>query len=242
MAFFLGNEPLSQSLNAYHRTIEPRIESTAGWQKRQLIQYLAHDDGYPYCIDSTLHPTEHAFKRAKLRVLEMIANNPRYWVVRLPSRRNHPPAFDSKVTDEDFDAVLQACRLLAMTHRDYRGNAHQVLLNTLSRGTLQTLQRTSDVMEFRAWIWMLRLARHERNKYNVGLTELRERISRMEVMSRDWYLAQIQSGEIQSLEYIIDHAHGAVQTVRPNVNEGEQDSSLIREDACPFSAVLPLLA
>ncbi|KAL3939920.1 MAG: hypothetical protein SGBAC_005450 [Bacillariaceae sp.] len=239
--FLLGNEPISQGFNAYHRTIDPSIESATGWQKRQLLQYLTHDDGYPHCIESALHPTEYAFKRTKLRVIEMIANSPGYWVVRLPSRRNHPPAFDSEVTDQDFDAILQTCRLLAMTHRDYRGDAHQVLLNSLSQRSLNSLQRNSDAMEIRAWSWMLRLARYERNQYTVGLSELSERISSMDAMSSDWSFAQIQFGEIQSLDYIIDYAHRAVETLQRNAS-GNEDSSLIREDACPFSTVLPLLA
>ncbi|CAJ1950150.1 unnamed protein product [Cylindrotheca closterium] len=251
--FLIGNEPVSQSIDAYHRTVEPMIESPAGWQKRQLLQYLAHDDGYSECIESsTRHPTEYAFKRLKLLVLEMIANNPKYWVVRLPSRRNHPPAFDSNPTDQDFGPILQTCRLLAMTHRDYQGDAHQILRNALSQGNLDiiTLQQRNDDddvmidLEIRAWTWMLRLARHKRNQYDMGLTEMTERISSMEVMSRDWTVAQIQFGEIQSLEYIMDHAYGAIQRLRRNLKKGDDgDSSLmIREDACPFSTVLPLLA
>jgi len=244
--FLLGDEPLSQSLNVYHRTIEPSIESGEGWQKRQLLQYLAYDDGYPHCIESSAtHTTEFIFKRTKLQVLEMIANHPRYWVVRLPSRRKKPPAFDAEITNQDFDAILQTCRLLAMTHQDYGGYALSILQTVLSQRTLQVFQeKGSNTLELRAWTWMIRLAQHKRKHYHTTLSELNERISNVGAANKERAFAQIQYGEIQCLEYIIDHAHNVVQSVRQDLidggEEGEGSSSLmiVREEPCPNSDVL----
>jgi hypothetical protein len=244
--FCLGTESLSRSFTAYHQTIEGVHLPPGGlpleeWQRTQLIRYLAHDDGYRDCIAPTPNTTvEYALKLLKLQVLERIANAPRYWVVTLPGRRKEP--FDSpQITEEHLESVLQTCRLLALTYRDYHGMAGPKLRQILQkRQQPLLLERGSDALEYRAWTWLYRLARMERNKYNVSMEDQYQRVYALKASSSsEWTLAQVQLGELLTLETVMSYAKEAIQKLGVALDDGED--FVIREKACPLANVEPLI-
>eukprot|EP00980_Cylindrotheca_fusiformis_P020381 scaffold7412_cov115-Cylindrotheca_fusiformis.AAC.3 len=227
--FCLGTEPLSRSLSAYHRSVEGIHlvpgKSIADWQKPQLIRYLSHDDGYPNCIEPS--SIEFAFKALKLQVLERFANAPNSWIVTFPGRRARPhdPPI---VTQESLASVLQTCRLLALTHLDYNGTATDLLRQQRRRNAnLATGDRS---LEIRAWAWLYRLARMERNKYESDVSSL---------VNNDNPMAQVQLGELLTLEAIMSYA----QNVLDKLKQGQvEEDFFIRETACPIANVEPLIS
>lgn len=242
--FCLGTEPLSRSFTAYHQTIEgihlPRTNGPpiASWQRPQLIQYLAHDDGYRDCITPSSSVAEYSFKALKLQILERIANAPQYWVVALPGRRKHttdPPTIQL----DRLEHLLQTCRLLALTHRDYNGMAPSKLQQVVQhkRQALK-LEQGSNALEYRAWNWVHRLAYLEQSKYNVTLKEQRN-IVVQQANGNEWTLAQVQLGELLTLETVMQYAKQAMEQITRN--EDDAADFVIREEACPLANVEPLL-
>jgi hypothetical protein len=152
---------------------------------------------------------EYALKSLKLQILERIANLSRYWVVTLPGRRKEP--FDSpQITEEHLESLLQICRLLALTCRDYHGMAGPKLRHIIHKRQPLLFERGSDAFEYRAWTCLYRLARMERNKYNASMEDQYQRVSAIKASSSsEWTLAQVQLGELLTLETVMSYAEEA---------------------------------
>ena len=136
-------------------------------QRSDLRRYLQFDDGYSYCIeDPEKHPDEYKLKRLKMEYLVKIANDARFWVITLPARmpNSHPvessdisitdapPQIDPKSIQMNFSPLVDTCRLLSLTTKDYDGHAIDFLANNLSNPKF-VIEHDNEALEYRAIKW-----------------------------------------------------------------------------------------
>jgi hypothetical protein len=241
-----------------------RVEN---FQREQLLQYLAYDDGYKNCIEGPeANPEAAELKRLKLALLQQIANDPDSWTVTISPRNPkarprkassstprspEPPAFDpaEKVPyNESFRKILTTCRLLALTHRDYEGNAIPRLRQSLRQfqfgnaGGL-TLEKGNDALELRSLLWMYRLANIELQRFGTTSVEQEmETVARLNLeafQSLEWSAAHVRLGELQSLTVLLQFAKHMSKEYAPGA--GMQSLSLsasedwiLRDKPCPM--------
>ena len=70
------------------------------------------------------------FKRLKRKALLYIVNRYRNWIVSFPAREIDQ-THGSIPVDSGVDQIISTGRLLALSHRDYNGNAYSVLKDTI---------------------------------------------------------------------------------------------------------------
>ena len=171
-----GTSHTEAFVNAYHTLLDVGLRqqfSYLSWsgqdvadealedQRRELVQYLAHDDGYEDCIRppagqglESSNPDGWALKQLKFRMLRQIAYQRDRWVMRVSPRRGRdqvpsgpgfssavpseaaatPPVFDMRKMRFDVSKLVATCRLIMLTNEDYGGKAQSVLADALDRG------------------------------------------------------------------------------------------------------------
>jgi len=187
------------------------------------------------------------FKRLKRKALLSIANRYRNWVVSFPPRdidQTHGIAVDSAV-----DQIISTCRLLALSHRDYAGNAYSVLKDAIEELTQHDdndsplVMKTGggDGLEYRALIWVWRLARHGLNQncdsYDEFLCskEIYLELDSLELNSKQWLATYVRHQEIVALETVIayaEHSYGEYARSISNFDP-ESEEFFYRSTLCP---------
>lgn len=150
--------------HASHKGMDKNLEK---FQRGDLRRYLQFDDGYKECIQGPdVHPEEYQLKKLKIEHLIKIANNAKFWVVNVKPRvRNSYPveSSDMPISEKapeldpaslrmDFTHLIDTCRLLSLTTRDYDGKAIDLLTENL-KGNNFVATRDTEALEYRALMW-----------------------------------------------------------------------------------------
>jgi hypothetical protein len=100
----------------------------------------------------------------------------------------------------DISHVMHTCRLLALTTDDYEGNAIQLLKENMANNTF-VVDKGSSALEFRALMFLARLASTALLQYKVSPKEEYDRLIEMNkehtFRSRDWVASHLRLGEMQ---------------------------------------------
>jgi len=232
-----------------HRIVDVRVVSENTHvmeQKNQIIVYLQQDDGYKECVTEE-NVVAMRFKRLKRKALLSIVNRYRNWVVSFPPRdidQTHGIAVDSAV-----EQIISTGRLLALSHRDYAGNAYSVLKDAIEELTQHNDNDNPLVMktgggnglEYRALIWVWRLARHGLNQncdsYDEFLCskEVYLELDSLELNSKQWLATYVRHQEIVALETVIayaEHSYGEYARSISNFDP-ESEEFFYRSTLCP---------
>jgi hypothetical protein len=292
-----GSSPTSRSIASFHDMYNPEVHipvvvsgggastlsRVENFQREQLLQYLAYDDGYNNCIEGPEENLEAAeLKRLKLALLQQIANDPDSWTVTISPRNPNarprkassttpgspePPAFDPAQEvpyNDSFMRILTTCRLLALTHRDYEGDAIPRLRKSVrqfqfgnaagltsdkgrqfqfGKAVSLTLEKGNDALELRSLMWMYRLADIEFKKYGTTSVEQEmETVARLNLeafQSPEWSAAHVRLGELQSLILLLQFAEQMSRQYSPgagmqSLSPSASEDWILRDKPCPI--------
>jgi len=183
----------------------------------QLMKYLNFGDGYQECPNIEERKTDDGiFQHVKFQLLSRISKDLKYWVVKIP------PSYNGKKKSLKVSKyAMTMCRLLALTHRDYDGEAFSVLHTMSSNPKATTLSSDSDSLEYRANHVLERLAtetafelrkilaplmgRGEEEEINDIEVEVKRRLEskKLDPESPVGMRAHVLSTEVHSLQRII---------------------------------------
>ena len=260
-----------------HKIIDLRVDSGKAWesfQKTQILVYLQQDDGYkastvetlrfqhginlnhtgftntPFhffqdCITNT-DVVEMRFKRLKSKALLAITNRFSNWAV------SFPPNPENEVPipmDDGVNQIIATCRLVALSHHDYDGNAFNVLrdaLDKLLEGNDEsplTLEKDSDALEYRSLVWVWRLASlglqvfcgADSEEIQSCLETERNNLESHEKHSKRWSAAYVRHQEITALHTLKQYAEYSYNEYARNDPDfdPEKGEYYIRSELCP---------
>ena len=197
-------------------------------QRTSVLQYLQYDDGYEKCVTPSDGPAWE-LQKIKFQYLWNRANVMKHWSIVLAPRRRvpRPPMTDPPVTEPAVPLVnlqqplvfngthvFNTCRVISLTHTDYRGQATQLLHDGLADVTNHTLPPLStaedEALEYRTLLCVTRLATMALQRLNArAQVPLTERIAQAPYKSVDWMVSHVLLGEIQTLEAlkVLVHSH-----------------------------------
>lgn len=240
-------------------------------QRRDLTRYLQFDDGYDECVQQSNNPQGFEMKRLQLEYLLRIANHPRHWIVRMPPRE--PKAMPHKVSHEpnpdlvppaitaksavafDFSKVMETCRIIAMTYKDYNGTAMTILEEALNSrsgtssnhgGVLDPpppVPKGDASLEFRSLVCTGRMAIVALGRFPHSVEEEMKLIQQSEFQSKNWTAAHLRLGEMQTLEVLRDMTFVTAKRFRSALEQASPDGKLpvVREKPCPWEYTGALL-
>jgi len=229
-----------------------------GVQTKELIRYLAYDDGYEECIEVSAksNSSDEKLKLLKLRHLIRIANLRKAWVVRIPPKFPGalPLQIHGKETNqkrkETKDAVavsanriISVCRLLSLRADDIDGEAVDYLREGLSTTELFFVEKHGDALEYRSMMCVARLCNIALGRY---LDD--DRSEPKLVGSREWNAWYIITEEIRALTILLRTATTEADSLKQQYllskgSTAETDAAItVRENgACNVNFTLPLL-
>lgn len=231
-------------------SIVPPIIS--GRERATMLRYLQYDDGYAQCVKPTDNQAW-VVKRLKLQLLLRLAADSKYWIVHmsplnptaLPGHSTTqvlslPPKLkDWKKMRLDATHVFALCRVLVLTHEDYHGEAREALENALSSEEAVALPKDdtpSSLLEFRTQLCVARLATSVLQRVGTSSEDAWLALSRHDFGTRDWTLAHVRYGEIQTLTVLRELAFASMRSSRRS-----KEDALMRNDPCPPETMIPLL-
>jgi hypothetical protein len=152
--------------------------------------------------------------------------------------------------DSGVDQIISTGRLLALSHRDYNVNAYSVLKDTIEKliqhndddddSPLVMKTGGGDGLEYRALIWVWRLASHGLNpncnfheEFTCSKAVHLERDS-FERNSKQWLATYVRHQEIVSLEILKQYAeHFYQEYAKMNTNfDPESEEFFYRSTLC----------
>jgi hypothetical protein len=271
-----GSEYTQATIALFHRILDldlkqqfsllptdktPLDPSLVQLQRRDLTRYLQFDDGYDECVQESTNPQGFAMKRLQLEYLLRIANTPRHWIVRMPSRE--PNALPRTLSHENtnktapvitrrstvnFKKVVETCRIISMHVDDYNGTAIDVLERALDADTgifepPPPLPEDEMSAEFRSLICTGRMAIVALGRFPRSAQEERQLIEESEFQSINWTAAHIRLGEMQTLEVLRGMTFAAARRIKETVQKVFPDSPMpvVRDKPCPWEYTTPLL-
>ena len=192
------------------------------------------------------------FKRLKRKALLSIVNGYKNWIVSFP-------ALDRKMksggqmhisVDTGVNQIISTSRLLAISHRDYDGNAYNVLKAAVEEIESNDHEDTNDKplflksggdgLEYRALVWVWRLAAHSLNRYCGAYDEWtcsaaeRSEMDTFEEKSKEWNGAYVRYQEIVALETLKEFAQQSYIEYTKNENyDSEAEEYFFRSVLCP---------
>ena len=161
------------------------------------------------------------FKRLKRKALLTVVNRYKNWIVSFPARDRDDPT--SIPFDEGVNQIISTGRLLALSHRDYEGDAYGILNEAIEglKGDDDrplVMKPGSDGLEYRSLIWVWRLASHGLNRFCGSFDEtlrcLQDERSEMDLLdknSKRWLAAYARHQEIFALNTLKDYAEHSYQ-------------------------------
>lgn len=235
-------------------------------QRLSILHYLQYDDGYPECVhEGDVSAWE--LKQLKFQYLLSIGGEESSWVARMSPRNSKatpplsrhvssnptpPPAVDLRNVHLNASMLFGTCRLISLTHNDYDGNATEVLRHALQlnygvESAPALLPVTNDALEFRTLLCMARMSSTALSRFERTIGEQQQYVSQLNKEafgSRNWTVAHLHLGEMQTLELIKKMAFVALRrTFGDNVldtKHGDPAFSL-REQPCPLPYLTRLL-
>jgi hypothetical protein len=241
------------ALLAAHQIIDRRVVSQDKYeaeQKKQLQRYLQYDDGYSTCI-TNVDTEALTFKRLKSKLLLLIVNDYKKWSASLPPQDRDQDKSTIPL-DDGINPIISTCRLLALTHRDYDGTAANVLQTKIheieqaqqlapedyhGESYNLVLKRGEPGLEYRARIWLYRLAAENLNKWGIiSSKEERNKLDRLEPNSKDWMASYVRYQEIQTLETLKLYAqYVSRQIMDANKDVTDPEDLFYRTESCPIN-------
>ena len=197
------------------------------------------------------------FKRLKRKALLSIVNRYRNWIVSFPPRdldRKSRGKLHISV-DTGVDQIISTGRLLAISHRDYDGDAYNILKDAVEElesngddndndididSPLVLKSGGGDGLEYRAMIWVWRLASHGINRYCGAYEEWtcsaaeRSEMDSFETNSKEWFAAYVRHQEVVALENLKEYAEHSYLEYTRNANyDPEAEEFFFRSTLCP---------
>jgi len=212
-----------------HQMVDERVVSKTthiAQQKNEMIVYLQQDDGYKECVgeDDVLAMR---FKRLKRKALLSIVNEYNSWIVSFPAldRDMEDDASIKISVDGGVNQIVSTSRLLAVSHKDYDGDAYNILKAAMeeieSNGEddgrnsdkLFTLKKGGSGLEYRTHVWVWRLASDRLNRYcgadheawTCSAAERQQRHA-FDEKSKEWNAAYVRYQEKVALETLREFA------------------------------------
>ena len=197
------------------------------------------------CITNT-DVVEMRFKRLKRQALLAIVNRASNWMVSFPP---NPENEKSIPMDDGVHQIIVTCRLVALSHLDYGGNAYNVLrdaLDELLEGDNErplTLEKDSDALEYRSLIWVWRLAslglklfcKTDSDNIPTCLEAERNDMESHEKHSKRWSAAYVRHQEITALHTLkqyAEYSYNEYARYDPDFDP-EKGEYYIRSEMCP---------
>lgn len=192
------------------------------------------------------------FKELKRNVLLSVVNRYRNWIVSFPSldRTTNSRGQMHISVDNGVDHIISTARLLALSHKDYDGNAFTVLqsaideLNSSSDKNVPfDLEPGNDGLEYRAMVWVWRLASHGVNEYcgvydewNCSAAE-RSHLESLEENTKEWYASYVRHQEITALEILKEFAEQSyLEYTKTDSYDPESEEYFFRSTLCPIDS------
>lgn len=129
-----------------------------------------------------------------------------------------PPSFDRKTLSFDAAMIASTCRLISLTNMDYDNNAEKILAENLANASF-VLPPTQDALEFRTLMCIARMAMTAMSRLSAdpghGVDQQYARVARLNrdaFRSRNWTVAHLILGELQTLEVVKE---AALSKLRP---------------------------
>jgi hypothetical protein len=237
---------------ALHQIIDRRVVSQNQYEnekKKQIQRYLQYDDGYSTCItDDNMEAME--FKSLKRKLLLLILNDYRKWSASMP-RRDEDPNSTSVPIDDGINPLISTCRLLALTHRDYKGSASYVLQEKIEE--IEEAQRVAPhdfhgesynlvmkrgdrSLDYRAGIWLYRMASETLRRWgSVTSKEELDKLQTIEPNSLEWMAHYVRYQELQTLEILKLFAEDVVRQINDTREEDVDPEDMFhRNELCPI--------
>ena len=231
-----GTSHTETYVNAHHRLLDVGLmqqfsylswsghdsstDDALGNQNKELLHYLAFDDGYEECIrssDGSNNPGAWTLKQLKFRMLQKIANRRDRWVMQVSPRRGKnqgpgfssavqnsptsPPIFDVRKMRFDVSKLVATCRLITLTDEDYDGQAQSILADALTKGgefvESFMVEKQSDALEYRAASCIGRLVDIMLRRYPSSVTKDFDALSKSSTAASEEASAAIQYGSKQ---------------------------------------------
>lgn len=240
-----GCDHTDASITVFHSIDSRPNDSWLQEQQQQLLRYLQYDDGYGRCVNR--HQGEAwDLKKFKYLYIHERANLLNHWVAvfgprdkaaRPPLRdgmdsreRSPPPELDLRDVSFNTAGHFSTCRVLSLTEVDYGGTA-TALLREQWMNTSFVFPPTDDALEFRTLSCMVRLTSMAIESLG-NMEETKRTIASLTPSSREWTVANIRFGEMQSLHALRDIAMFQLQ---PFVHIFDASPPFyMRESPCPY--------
>jgi len=259
-----GSDYTEASLALWHKLeADSKDPATEKLLLKQMLRYLQYDDGYGTCVlkkgaDSDDEEAYKAWvlKGLKYQYLLVHAHESNRWVVHMPPRNPHsapalssnipasmkPPEFDMQALHFDGRHIFSTCRLISLTHWDYNGAAVELLQTNLHNSSYY-LPPTRDALEFRTLMCVARMAQTALAKFGATVVEQLDRVSTMHnndaFQSRNWTIAHLRLGEMQTLEALKQTAFAGLRPFRDQIDS--EPPFTMRNEPCPPQILHPLL-
>ena len=186
-----------------------------------------------------------------------IVNKYRNWIVSFPALdRDRKSGGKLHISlDTGVDQIISTGRLLALSHRDYDGDAYNVLKDAVEElesddddddddvgynDSPLVLKSGGDGLEYRALVWVWRLATHGVNRYCGAYEEWtcskaeRSEMDSFEKNSKEWSAAYVRHQEIVALETLKEYAeHSYLEYTRNDNYDPEAEEFFFRSTLCP---------
>lgn len=233
------------------------MEKIADFQKSDLKKYLMYDDGYMYCVEKDRHPEAFELKRLKWLHLANIANDPKSWIAtvqpRAPSSRpkkssdlliaEAPPEIKPEKLRLDITRLMETCRLLVLTVKDFEDGAIDLLEENLGNSTFVVPKGDDAALEYRSLMFLARMADTALAQYPVDVKEEYDNVLQLNKENAfgnsTWTAAQLRLGEMQVLEALSGVARQYANGIIIGVNEEQGGDGqfdivfLVRAGKCP---------
>lgn len=227
--------------------------------RAQVLGYLQYDDGYEQCVTEK-DEDAWGFKIWKYRYLFQMATVPDSWTVMLAPRdpKSRPmnasnipisdqaPRFDKQRLQfvGSTNAFFSTCRLLSLTHHDYNGTAQSLLQENLINADTFILPPPKDALEFRTLMCMARMAQTALGRFGVSTADQEKKVTRLNrepgaFQSRNWTVAHVRLGEMQTLEALKGVAFASLRAFEDKMNSAPEYT--MRDKPCPRANLQPLL-
>ncbi len=224
-------------------------------QVKELLRYLAFDDGYMECVkvsDNEEYNQHEELKLLKLQHLARIANDLDFWVVRLPAkfpdakppqRLSKRPQLGTETSKVGVNAkkMFSTCRLLSLTVDDMGRGAVEYLRNGLSSDMFE-VEKDGPTLEYRTMMCMARMCDVAMRRYGEYLTPQGRQEPRI-FGSREWNAWYVRDGEMRVLGILRQTLLTQANKLKRQHNIQNKAAITMRENkACPIEYSLPLLS
>ena len=191
------------------------MEKIPEFQKLELKKYFMYDDGYMYCVEKERMPEAFELKRLKWLHLANIVNDPKSWIAtvkpRTPSSRpkkssdlliaKTPPKIKPRGLRLDITRLVDTCRLIVLTVKDFEDGAIDLLKENLGNSAFVVPKENDPSLEYRSLMFLARMSDMALAQYQVDVNEEYDNALQLNKENAfgnsTWTAAQLRLGEMQ---------------------------------------------